>query len=127
MRSLAALLGVSIVVATGYALFVWAGSGYMGPANAALLSFQFTFLLGLAPVVIYGAPLYAWLQRNSLLTLPRVAALGALPGAIAVPFSVSLGATALACGVAVSCITHRLSKDDVPVRSNISLERTRDR
>ena len=128
MRSLAALFGVSLAVAVGYAFLVWVNSGsYMGPTSAGALAFQFTFLFGLIPVAIYGAPLYAWMQHRGLLTWPRVVALGAVPGVVSVPFSWSFGATALACGVAVSCLTHGLAKQDALVRSNKSMERTRER
>jgi hypothetical protein len=114
MRSLAALLGVSLITALGYAFFVWTGSGsYMGPTSAGVLAFQFTFLIGFVPVAIYGAPLYAWLQHRRLLTWPRVIALGAFPGAISAPFAASFGTTVLACGVVVACLTHHQSKRDV--------------
>jgi hypothetical protein len=127
MRSLVALFGVSLAAAAIYAFFVWMNAGsYMGPASAGVLTFQFTFLLGLVPVAIYGAPLYAWMQHRGLLTWPRIVALGALPGAVSVPFGWSLGATALTCGVAVSCLTHGLARLDAPVRSNNSFERTRE-
>ncbi len=113
MRSLAALFGVSLALAVGYALLVRMSAGnYMGPTSAAALTFQFSFLIGLVPVAIYGAPIYAWMQHKQFLTWPRVILLGALPGAVAVPFAWSFGATALACGVAVSCLTHGLSKRD---------------
>jgi hypothetical protein len=127
MRSLAALLGVSLAVAIGYAVVVWVNPGsYMGLASATALTFQFTFLIGLVPVAIYGAPLYAWMQHRGILTWPKVVGLGALPGAVAIPFGWSFGVTALVCGVAVSCLTHSLAKQDAVVRSNTSLERTRE-
>jgi hypothetical protein len=127
MRSLASLFGVSLAVAVGYALLVWANSGsYTGPTSAGVLAFQFTFLFGLIPVAIYGAPLYAWMQHRGLLTWPKVVILGAVPGAVSVPFSWSFGVTALACGVAIACLTHGLAKQDAYVRSNKSLERTRE-
>ena len=127
MRSLAALFGVALVMAVGCAIVAWANFGsYMGSAGLGAMIFQLTFLLGLVPVAIYGAPLYTWMKRSGILTWPRVVALGALPGAVTVPFVWSYGATALVCGVAVSCLTHVLAKQDAVVRSNKSLERTRD-
>jgi hypothetical protein len=113
MRSLAALFGVSLTLAVGYALLVRMSAGnYMASTSAVALTFLLSFLIGLIPVAIYGAPIYAWLQHKQFLTWPRVILLGALPGAVAVPFAWSFGATALACGVAVSCLTHGLSKGD---------------
>jgi hypothetical protein len=113
MRALAALVGVSLALAAGYAFMVWAKSvSPIGLGSAAALTFQVAFLVGLIPVAIYGAPLYTWLQRKHLLTWPRVVILGALPGVVLVPFEWSFGAVAVPCGVAVSSLTHGFAKKD---------------
>jgi hypothetical protein len=104
IRALAALAAVSLALAIGYAL--------SGSASAGAVTFQVAFVIGLAPVVIYGAPTYAWMQQRRALTWPRVVLLGALPGILSLPFALTLGLVALAAGVAVSCVTHRLSKRD---------------
>lgn len=104
IRALVALAAVSLAMAVGYAL--------SGSVSQGLVTFQVAFMIGLAPVVIYGAPIYAWMQRGRALTWPRVVLLGALPGTLLLPFSSTFGLVALAAGVAVSCATHRLSRRD---------------
>ena len=102
IRALLALAAVSLVIAVGYALSASAWTG--------VATFQVAFLIGLAPVMIYGAPTYAWMQQRRVLTWPRVVFLGALPGILSLPFALTFGLVALASGVAVSCVTHVLSK-----------------
>jgi hypothetical protein len=114
MRALAALSGVALAVALGYALISLAlPGGYPSPFTLAALTFQFAFVCGLIPVAIYGAPIYTWMQRRRILSWPRVMALGALPGAAAVPFGWTFGAIALASGMSVSCLTHCLARNDI--------------
>ena len=116
-----------MVMAVGCAIVAWANFGnFMASFSLGAVIFQLTYLFGLVPVAIYGAPLYTWMKRSDSLTWPRVVALGTLPGAVTVPFVWSYGATALVCGVAVSCLTHVLAKQDAVVPSNKSLERTRE-
>lgn len=129
MRALASLLACSLLAAAFYTITTLVRpGGYAGPIPTGLLAFQFTFILGLVPVVLYGAPLYMWLQVKGRLSWPVVISLGAIPGTIALPFGWSFGVVAIGIGVAVSCLTHYLVKNDAAlVRSNKSLERGRDR
>lgn len=113
MRALLALFTVSMVAAVGYAFALMFGSSAYPPLSIGLLTLQFTFIIGLVPVAAVGAPIYTWMQLKRRATWPLVVALGALPGAVALPFAWSFGATALACGVAVSCLTHILARRDL--------------
>jgi hypothetical protein len=100
MWALAALAAVSLTLGVGYALADSIGTG--------IVTFQVAFVIGLAPVAMYGAPLYTWLHRQRLLTWPRVVAVGAVPGILSSPFSWTFGLVALAVGVAVACVLHCL-------------------
>lgn len=128
-RAIASLFACALIVAVLFALedlSRTSGSGTAFPIAG--VAFQVTFLLGLVPVTVIGAPLYAWLQTTNRLSWKWVAALGIAPGAALVPFGASLGATAIACGIGVAVVTHYLARgaQGDASRSNNRIERSQD-
>lgn len=100
-------------MAIGYAILVKIGGGsVIGPLSAGLLALEFTLVFGLLPVVVFDAPIYTWMRRRRALSWPRVIALGAIPGIVALPFGLSFGATFVCCGVSVAYLTHRFAMKD---------------
>jgi hypothetical protein len=126
MRAFAALLACAVTVALVFGVVSFlTSSNYADPWTLALPAFQVTFLSGLLPVLLYGAPAYALLKRADRMNWAYAVLLGVVPGLCVLPYGLSAGATTMACGVAVACFTHYLAKDDeTTAGSNNRLQRT---
>jgi hypothetical protein len=116
----AALMACAVLVATGYCLV---GLVITRSANSAhdmasmLLLFSVgTYLYGLLPVALYGAPLYALADHLGRATWLVVLAIGWVPGTILALFAItghsefgfSGAVLVVGCGVFVSVVTHVL-------------------
>jgi hypothetical protein len=121
LQAQAALLACAVLVAAGLGLVALFAKGTAGHsahevASLLLLAAAGTYVYGLLPVALYGAPLYAIADHLGRAKWLVVAAIGALPGAILVPFTLSGESTfsftgaivAIACGLFVSVATHLL-------------------
>jgi hypothetical protein len=63
--------------------------------------------------LLYGAPLYAWLQFSGRASWLNVILAGGLPGVVVLWKGESLAIVLIACGVAVACATHIMVRNDV--------------
>lgn len=81
-----------------------------GPGDMAQLMFGFTLMLGLLPALVFGGPLYWWLQRKGKASWASAALLGLLPGALALFHDPGLGGYAMGCGLFVALATHALCR-----------------
>lgn len=89
--------------AAGYTLL-------LSPSDAGVGVFLYAIVFGLIPVVVYGAPIYAMLYQNQLLSWPAVVTVGIVPGFLVfLIVEKDLGIWLMAGGVAVGCTTHLLS------------------
>jgi hypothetical protein len=84
------------------------------PLDAAWGGFLYTIFFGVLPVILYGAPLYAFLRYKNMATWLSVVLAGVAPGIV----MYSIGARDLKSdltgwfiigGVVVSCVVHLLS------------------
>ena len=103
----AALLLVAGAMATVAAVDSATNSNaLLSSKSAATVTFGYTVILGILPALLFGAPGYVLLLRKGLARWYYALALGALPGAIALPFDSNLGFWAIACGSVVALATH---------------------
>ena len=84
------------------------------PFGAAWLGFGYTFAIGALPVILYGAPVYAFLRYKDLASWLAVVLVGVAPGIImfligARDLKSDLTGWFIIGGVAVACVTHFLS------------------
>ena len=121
---LAALAALTLFAALGAAYFAfeaWRSEDYLfSPAGAAVTVFGYTLIIGFLPVVLFGAPLYAF-----LLSTERASAFAAIGIGIAPAFGLyfvawDLGLMSAIGGVFVALCTHIACT----IRPNISLKRT---
>jgi uncharacterized membrane protein len=75
-------------------------------------AFASTFVVGLLPVVLFGAPVYALLEANGRTSWPAAVLLGLAPGVALWFFERTLGAWFIGCGIGVACLTHLLAARD---------------
>jgi hypothetical protein len=114
LRAFAAVLvvagAVSIVV---YASALRSPASMLPASDWPKLAFLYVLAVGLPIAALVGAPAYAILQFNRLVSWPAVFALGLLPGAIVLLVTAAgddLGFWFAGCGVAVAGLTHLMSR-----------------
>lgn len=83
-----------------------AASSVLTPAGSAHVVFLGTVVFGFVPVVLLGAPAYAWLSHRGLASWWAVLALAAWPSAVAVFLDMELAVLSSICGIAIAGITH---------------------
>lgn len=113
--SLIAMLGLFVVaVLIGGATAVQAhlAESAMLPAwSWAQIGFGYTLAVGTLPVLLYGAPCYAWLAQRGLANWRNSLLLGIAPGLAAAFIDIELAAWAVACGTAVAAFTHAVLRE----------------
>jgi hypothetical protein len=82
------------------------------PSIYAFAYFLGALLYGGVLALVYGAPLYAWLQLTGRASWPSVIVVGALPGVVLLWVKVSVGLAVMPCGVLVACATHFMARND---------------
>ncbi|GAB3726990.1 hypothetical protein GCM10028862_02950 [Luteimonas pelagia] len=106
----AVAMGWLIVVAGLMAAFGALGAvhspGMIGPAGSAHIGFLGTFLFGLLPVTLYGAPVYVWLSRTGRANWVSVSAVALVPAALLLLVQLELGLFSILCGPPVAWLTH---------------------
>lgn len=80
---LAALAGTAVAYSQKYLAFAETGRSLLEAASTA---FFINWLVSLLFLVLAGIPFAIWLRRLGLFTLPVLAALGAVPGLLMLPF-----------------------------------------
>jgi len=110
LHALAALSTCAAAVACWFMLVALLGeTGSFRLWETGWNAFAYTFVVGVLPVILFGAPVYALLQAKGRLSWTLVVLLGLAPG-VALWFAErTLGAWFIGCGVAVACLTHLLS------------------
>ena len=98
------IVAASLIAAFG-ALGAIRSPGMVGPAGSAQIGFLGTFLFGLVPVTLYGAPLYVWLSRTRRANWLSVSAVALVPGALLLLVQLEFGLFALLCGFPVAWLT----------------------
>jgi len=79
--------------------------------EAAKFAFLYSITIGLLPVILYGAPLYAAAKFFQFLSWKLVITIGLLPGLVIYFFGEhELGLWFIALGVGVSILTHLFSE-----------------
>lgn len=117
------IVGVVLPLIGGVALFAVLGGGVSYPTVKfrAFLSAQ-TYAYGLITVLVYGAPIYAFLAQRGRANWITAAALGVGPGVAALLIgiypsgrladaNVTIGPIVMACGVFVALGTHALARE----------------
>lgn len=85
-------------------------STVLSPVNAAWTLFAYTMTIGVLPVILYGAPVYAFLFAKRLASWYVVMPFAAAPG-LALCFILpkddrGLGIWSLTCGIIISALMH---------------------
>jgi hypothetical protein len=78
----------------------------LSPASAASVTFGYTLILGVLPVLLVGVPGYLILLHRGIARWHYALALGVVPGLVALPFGANLAIWATVCGGAVAMLTH---------------------
>jgi len=81
-------------------------SQVLAASVAGLVISFFAMMFGVFPALLYVAPLQAWLRQVGYANVLTAALLGAVPGALWLPYSREWGIAILTYGVAVSVCTH---------------------
>jgi hypothetical protein len=126
-------LGKSVLVAlAALTLFAAVGAGYFAfeawrtedylftPAGAAVVVFGYTLAFGFLPVVLFGAPLYAFLLSTGRASLLAAIGIGVAPGLGLYFVALDLGVMSAIGGLFVALCTHAACT----IRPNNSLKRT---
>jgi hypothetical protein len=83
----------------------------VAPGPAAGLVFSYTFLVGLLPATLFGAPIYAALRNfKSNVTWPLALLIGVVPGLVALLYELHLGLWSIAGGGITAAVTHGIRK-----------------
>jgi len=109
--ALASLVVIAVVLATYEA--VWRSlhfSPYFTIADAFEIVFGYMLAIGCIPVALLLAPLYSVLLHNGRASWPMAFAVGAIPGAVLLFFSVYFGLVSLACGAVIALVTHAICR-----------------
>lgn len=110
LQTEAAAIGSLIVVAfllgVAGALHTHYSPGMFSPAGAAGIYYFGTLMFGILPVVLYGAPAYAWLARTGRANWITVTIVALVPAPLLLPFDFHLAATTLVCAPPVAWLTH---------------------
>jgi hypothetical protein len=111
IRALIPLLACSVL----FTVCVSIAEG-QGPYAAIFAAGYFlgALLYGGLLALIYGAPLYAWLQYIGRASWLSAIVLGGLPGVSLLMYKPSVGLVVLACGVVVACAVHLMATSDWP-------------
>lgn len=113
--SLVAMLGLvlaAILIGGTVALQSHLAESAMLPAwSWAQIGFGYTLAVGTLPVLLYGAPCYAWLAQRGLANWRNSLLLGVAPGLAAAFIDIDLSAWAVACGAAVAAFTHAVLRE----------------
>jgi len=80
------------------------------PLASSKLGFVYTGILGVLPVVFFGAPGYLALLRHNRASWLHVLPLGMAPGIVALTFEPWMGSLAIVCGAAVAILTHLMCR-----------------
>jgi hypothetical protein len=102
---------------TGILAFIqstwWAANGQslvIEPLDVLWVVTIYAVVIGLLPVVLFGAPIYTWLKTRSRVSWLNVLGLGVLPGIVVFPLEKELSIWVILCGCLVAISTHALSK-----------------
>jgi hypothetical protein len=108
LASLAALLIVAVAFAGVAAFQVWAhpANQLFGLTATAALFFGYTFLIGLFPVALFGAPLYAKLAYMGKASWLSALTIGIVPGLLFLFVAKDLALYSIVGGVVISLATH---------------------
>ena len=100
------LLVVAGLMAAFGALGAAHSPGMVGPAGSAQIGFLGTFLFGLLPVTLYGAPMYVWLSRTDRSNWISVSAVALAPAFLLLLVQLELGLFAFLCALPIAWLTH---------------------
>ncbi|WP_166213184.1 hypothetical protein [Cognatiluteimonas telluris] len=107
--AIAALLIVAVAFALLSAFRSSATSGdAFSPGGAAMAVFGYTLVIGCVPVMVFGAPLYAWLLSIGKASWVAALAIGLVPGLVLFLVASDLALWSMACGVLVALATHAI-------------------
>ncbi len=70
--------------------------------------FGYTLVIGCVPVMVFGAPLYAWLLSIGKASWVAALAIGLVPGLVLFLVASDLALWSMACGVLVALATHAI-------------------
>jgi hypothetical protein len=128
-RALAVLALCSGVIALAIGASTFQIPGEVGHFRNAVavagLALVSTFFLGIIPVAVVGAPIYAWLWIRGKRSFLYALLLGIAPGALLMPVEPSLAFLLGTFGPVVAVLTHAFCRgDDIGgARSNNPLDR----
>jgi hypothetical protein len=115
-----ALILASVVVGWIFAARQWGCGESCDGADVFKDTFLLTMLIGLLPVLAYGAPIYALLQWKRIAFWPLALFIGGLPGFCAFAFGqlsdpdarilILLSDWLFGCGIVISGTTHALNE-----------------
>ena len=75
-------------------------------STSAWLLFSYTAVIGVFPVILFGAPIYAVINKNVARLIHKTILISLVPGIIFLFYEIELGLWAIGCGVIVSTLTH---------------------
>ena len=78
----------------------------LNPKNSAILVFQYTLALGFFVVLLFGAPIYAYLSFRRWINWRWVLILGILPGVLLLFVDMHFGRFGVVCGLVVASVSH---------------------
>jgi hypothetical protein len=108
------LVALGWLTACAVVFAIWVSVTYLADASAPLsyrssqgvLLGLYFFAFGLVPILIFGAPTYAWLMQRKWATWWSALLVGFLPGTIILPLDLSIAVYALVSGGVISLLTH---------------------
>jgi hypothetical protein len=118
---LGSLIVLGALLSAYFAFETWrTPDDLFSPLGAALTVFGCTMIIGFFPVVLFGAPLYAFLLSSGRASWFAAICLGVLPGVLLYFVAWDLATFAAAGGIFVALCTHAACT----IRPNYSLKRT---
>ncbi len=105
--ALAALTLFAVIGAGYFAFEAWRTEDYLfTPAGAAVVVFAYTLAFGILPVVLFGAPLYAFLLSTGRASVLAAIGIGVVPGLCLYFVAWDLGVMSAIGGLFVALCTH---------------------
>ena len=104
---LCSILMSIIAYIDNYTATVAGKSHVFTPNMAAWVNFSYTAMIGFFPAILFGAPMYTFINKNKKLLLSKTILIGLSPGVVLLIFSKNdLAIAALLCGLVISILTH---------------------
>ena len=107
----ALIVAASVLACASAAQVAFAVDPLISPGASAGLVFAYTLIIGVLPVVVVGAPVYAIVGHLYHRVRWYIAlCIGLAPGLLALAYEVHLGLWSIAGGIIVSLVTHAFWK-----------------